>query len=303
MLAFPSVRISHLLIAIQVYAILLVSAPVLAESLDGVPPLRESLDPRLQTKLEKTLRSLELWPAVENGKLAVALVDIVDLVNPRLAAVNGDEMYYAASLPKIAILLGAFVEIERGRLQITPEIRGDLTDMIRKSSNSAATKMLNLVGKQRLIEILRSEPYRLYDPAVNGGLWIGKEYASSEAYERDPLHNLSHGATAIQTARFYYLLETGQLVNRQLTEEMKTILSEPGINHKFVKGLSGIPGIKIYRKSGSWRHWHSDSALIEAGRHKYILVALAEDEAGGQWLSRIAESMHRLIESTGVAPE
>jgi beta-lactamase class A len=303
MLAFPSVRIGHLFIAIQVYAILLVSAPVLAESLDGVPPLRESFDPRLQEKLEKTLRSLELWPAVENGKLAVALVDIVDLVNPRLAAVNGDEMYYAASLPKIAILLGAFVEIERGRLQITPEIRGDLTDMIRKSSNSAATKMLNLVGKQRLIEILRSEPYRLYDPAVNGGLWVGKEYASSEAYERDPLHNLSHGATAIQTARFYYLLETGQLVNRQLAEEMKTILSEPGINHKFVKGLAGIPGIKIYRKSGSWRHWHSDSALIEAGRHKYILVALAEDEAGGQWLSRIAESMHRLIESTGVAPE
>ena len=303
MLAFPSVQIGHLFIAIQVYAILLVSAPVLAESLDGVPPLRESFDPRLQEKLEKTLRSLELWPAVENGKLAVALVDIVDLVNPRLAAVNGDKMYYAASLPKIAILLGAFVEIERGRLQITPEIRGDLTDMIRKSSNSAATKMLNLVGKQRLIEILRSEPYRLYDPAVNGGLWVGKEYASSEAYERDPLHNLSHGATAIQTARFYYLLETGQLVNRQLAEEMKTILSEPGINHKFVKGLAGIPGIKIYRKSGSWRHWHSDSALIEAGRHKYILVALAEDEAGGQWLSRIAESMHRLIESTGVAPE
>ena len=295
--------IGRLFFAVQVYAILLMSAPAIAEPLNGVQPLRESFDPQLQAKLEKTLRSLELWPAVENGKLAVALVDMVDLVNPRLAAVTGDEMYYAASLPKIAILLGAFVEVERGRLEITPEIRRDLTDMIRKSSNSAATRMLILVGKERLIEILRSEPYRLYDPAVNGGLWVGKEYGSSGAYKRDPLHNLSHGATAIQAARFYYLLETGQLVNRQLAEEMKTILSDPAINHKFVKGLSGIPDIKIYRKSGSWRHWHSDSALIEAGRHKYILVALAEHKAGGEWLSRIAESMHRLIESTGPAPE
>ena len=295
--------IGRLFIAIQVLVILLVSAPVLAESSYRAPRLRESFDPRLQDELESNLRSLKLWPAVENGKLAVALVDIEDLGSPRLAAVNGDEMFYAASLPKIAILLGAFVEIEAGRLQATPEVRGYLTDMIRYSSNSAATKVLNLVGKRRLIEILRSEPYRLYDPAVNGGLWVGKEYASSAAYERDPLHNLSHGATAIQAARFYYLLETGQLVNQQLAEEMKLVLSGPGINHKFVKALSGIPGIKIYRKSGSWRSWHSDSVLIEAGRHKYILVALAEDQAGGYWLSRIALSMHRLVTSAGVASE
>ena len=301
MLAFPSMRIGRLFFAIQIYAVLLVSAPVLADSLDGVPLLRESFDPGLQAKLERTLRSLGLGPSVDQGKLAVALVDITDLGNPRLASVNGDKMYYAASLPKIAILLGAFVEIERGELQATPEIRRSLTDMIRVSSNSAATKMLNLVGRQDLIDILRSEPFRLYDPVVNGGLWVGKEYAPSKAYKPDPLHNLSHGATAMQTARFYYLLETGQLVNPQLTREMKAMLSKPGINHKFVKGLSIIPGVKIYRKSGSWRRWHSDSALIEAGHHKYILVALTEDRAGGQWLSRMAEPVHHLIVPTTLA--
>ena len=292
--------ICRLLFALQVYAILLLSAPVMAEVSDRAPRLREAFDPALQEELEKNLRSLELWPMVEKGKLSVALVDIKDLGKPRLAAVNGDQMFYAASLPKIAILLGAFVEIERGRLPATPEIFGELTDMIRYSSNAAATKMLNLVGKERLIEILQSEPYRLYDPAVNGGLWVGKEYASSQAYARDPLHNFSHGATAIQAARFYYLLETGQLVTPQLAEEMKAILSEPGIKHKFVKGLSGIPDLKIYRKSGTWKQWHSDSVLIEAAGHKYILVALAKDQAGGEWLSRIALSMHRLVTSAGV---
>ena len=296
-------RFGRLFLAVQVCAILAATAAVPADVSDRAPRLREHFAPEFQAELEQTLRSLALWPAVENGKLAVALVDIEDMGKPRLAAVNGDQMFYAASLPKIAILLGAFVEIERGRLKATPEMREHLTSMIRYSSNSAATKVLNLVGKERLIEILRSEPYRLYDPAVNGGLWVGKEYASSQAYARDPLHNLSHGATAIQAARFYYLLETGQLVKQPLAEEMKLILSEPGINHKFVEGLSGIPGLKIYRKSGSWRHWHSDSVLIEAGRKKYILVALAEDEAGGQWLSRIALSIHRLIAPAGATSE
>ncbi len=300
MLTFPNMRLCRLIIATQVCALLLVSTPVVAGISDRAPRLRDSFDAGLQAKLESSLRSLNLWPMVENDKLAIALVDIADLGNPRLAAVNGDQMFYAASLPKIAILLGAFVEIERGRLQATPELRGHLTSMIRYSSNSAATKVLNLVGKQRLIEILVSEPYRLYDLATNGGLWVGKEYASSGAYQRDPLHNLSHGATAIQAARFYFLLETGQLVSRQLAEEMKEILSNPGINHKFVKGLKGIPDLKIYRKSGTWKQWHSDSVLIEAAGHKYILVALARDPAGGEWLSRIALSMHHLITSPRV---
>ena len=90
------------------------------------------------------------------------------------------------------------------------------------------------VGKERLLEILQSDLYHLYDPDVNGGLWIGKEYGKSSAYKRDPLHNLSHGATPMQAARFYYLLETGQLCNPKLTAEMKDMLGNPGINHKFV---------------------------------------------------------------------
>jgi len=52
------------------------------------------------------------------------------------------------------------------------------------------------------------------------------------------------------------------------------MLSKPGINHKFVKGLMAVhPDSKIFRKSGSWRRWHADSALVERDGHKYIMVA------------------------------
>lgn len=271
---------------------------------DGVADgdaLRERYDPDLQEGLETTLQHLSLDDDAAREKLCVTVVDITNLHEPRVAEVNGDHMMYAASMPKIAILLGAFVEAERGRLTLDQTNIESMTRMIRVSSNSDATRMLNLVGKRRVNRILQSEKYRLYDPAVNGGLWVGKEYAQGVAFERDPLHNLSHGATAMQTARFYYMLEAGELVNPKLTRLMKSMLSEPGIKHKFVKGLAGMPGVKIYRKSGSWQHWHADSALIEAEGRKYILVALADDSRGGDWLAALAPEVHRLIVPTRLA--
>ena len=70
-----------------------------------------------------------------------------------------------------------------------------------------------------------------------GGLWVGKAYARGGAYQRDPMHQISHGITAMQGARFYYLLDTNRLVGPELTLKMKQILANPGIDHKFVKGL------------------------------------------------------------------
>ncbi|MFW5443369.1 MAG: serine hydrolase [Methylococcaceae bacterium] len=262
---------------------------------ESYPSLSDSIDPVLQRKLEHVIESIGLGPAVRNKKLSLDLVDITDLDNPRVAAINGENMVYAASLPKIAILLGAFVEIERGKMKLDDKTYQTLTDMIRYSSNQAATEMYHRVGEARLAEILQSDRFKLYDKDDNGGLWVGKEYGKAKAWKRDPLHNLSHGASAMQTARFYYLLETGRLVSEPLASKMKEILSKPAIHHKFVKGLEDRPGAKIYRKSGSWRAWHADSAIVESGGHKFIVVALAENPRGGKWLQKMIVPLHDLI--------
>ena len=263
---------------------------------DTYPSLTDSIDPELQRNLEKVINSIGLGPAVKSKKLSLDLVDITDLKHPRVAAINGGNMVYAASLPKIAILLGAFVEIERGKMELDLDTRQTLTEMIRFSSNAAATEMYHRVGEARLAEILQSDRYKLYDRDENGGLWVGKEYGKSKAWKRDPLHNISHGATAMQTARFYYLLETGRLVSEPLASKMKEILSHPAIQHKFVKGLAEArPGAKVYRKSGSWRTWHADSAIVESGGHKFIVVALAEHPNGGKWMQELIVPLHDLI--------
>ena len=73
-------------------------------------------------------------------------------------------------LPKITILLGAFVEIECGNIKMDDETRAVLTRMIRNSSNRDATEVLMRVGMPNLAEILQYDRYRLYDKKHNGGL-------------------------------------------------------------------------------------------------------------------------------------
>jgi len=259
-------------------------------------PLWSKLDQTLQRGLEASLVELGLAGAARAHDLSVSLVDVTDLENPRVAAVNGDQMMYAASLPKIAVLLAAFERVAEGGLVLDAETEASLTRMIRVSSDVDAARMMQRVGKPFIADVLQRPRYRLYDPKRGGGLWAGKDYAQAGLWRRDPLQNLSHAATTMQVARFYYLLETGNLVSPEASRKMKQILGAPGIDHKFVAGLGAIaPDARIYRKSGTWAQWHADSAIVEHGSRKYIAVALAESRQGGLWMRELIVALDRLI--------
>jgi beta-lactamase class A len=274
--------------------------PSTAELSDGhVEPLAEAHDLALQLELERVVRRQGLWNAVEKGELALLLAIVTDPDRPRLAQLNGHRMMYAASLPKIAILFGAVVSLERGRLQLTRSLYRDMIDMIRVSCNDCATRVLAQVGREELIELLQEPKYGFYDPDGEGGLWVGKDYGPSQAYHRDPLYGLSHGATAFQAARLYYRMQTGTLVGPEYTRLMLEALSRPAIEHKFVKGLKGIPGVEILRKSGSWRNYHSDSALVHYKDQTYIMVGLTTNQTGGQWLTQLAAPLNELAGAQG----
>jgi beta-lactamase class A len=280
------------------------SGPVFAQS--EYPLLRERLDPEFLEVVWKELRAefpdaTAPGPATKAKKVALVVVDITAPSEPKVASINGDVMMYAASLPKIAILLGAFVQIERGRMTLDEKLREQLIRMIRDSSNKAATAVLHQVGFDTLADILQSERYRLYDPEHNGGLWVGKDYGGAKAWKRDPLHGISHGATAMQVARFYYLLITDRLVSPKHTKDMLEILSDPALQHKFVKGLKqDNPDAELYRKSGTWRVFHSDSSIVIDKHYRYIAVAIGEHPQWGAGLVRIIQAVDNAVESLHV---
>jgi beta-lactamase class A len=260
-------------------------------------PLWEWRDPKLQLELEVAMAKLGLAPALARRMLAVALVDITRIERPRVSAINGDRMFYAASLPKIAVMLAVFAKAESGELEIDEETRAQLYRMIRASSNPDSTALMRKVGKEYIAEVLRSPRYRLYDTSHNGGLWAGKDYAGGGLWQRDPIHNFSHGATVMQVARFFFLLEKGELVSREASREMKQILMREGTGRKFLKGFRQVrPDAAIYRKGGTWHNFHADGALVERrDGAAYIAVALTESASGKEWLTQIAMAMDGLI--------
>lgn len=251
----------------------------------AVKNFEEIQDQSLQGKLDAILHSNKHWTALSKNKLLnIGIVDMSDPLNPRYAAINSENMVYAASLPKIAVLLAGQDAISRGKIVETAEVKADMRSMIAKSSNSAATRMINRVGLKEMGEIMKS--YQLYDQANGGGLWVGKAYGGSNGRIGDPIKNLSHAASVKQVCKYYYKLAFGQLVSPERSKEMLNMLVDPELHHKFVSVLDRVaPNAKVYRKSGTWSTWHTDSALVWDQDRKYIVVALAED-AGGETILR-----------------
>ena len=255
----------------------------------------ENLERVLKNELSTNPRLKRL---IKQKHFALAVVDLNDPNHIKFAGINEYHMMYAASLPKIAILYTVMDAVENNEIPYTPELKKSLKKMIAVSSNKSATEMIDKVGFDRIEQTLRKEGQALYDEAEGGGLWVGKRYAAQGDRRGDPLKNLSHGATAFHTAYFYYQLVYGKLINSKRSAEMLEILRDPKLNHKFIHTLSQIaPKAKFFRKSGSWKQYHSDSVLIWGPDRKYIVVALVESPQGEQIIRNLIKPIENALKS------
>jgi beta-lactamase class A len=266
-------------------------------------PLDQRWDKSLQAKLNQALKQDKLWQAlIDRGKMAVGLVDLGNPGLPRFAQVNGNTMMYAASLPKIAILLAAFQGFQDGSLTETPPIRTDLIEMIRRSDNFAASRMIARIGLKKIERVILEPRYRFYDAKKGGGIWVGSSFARNGEENPEPLKNLHQAATVNQVCRFYYLLAYGKLINPERSQQMLRILAFPDLHDKFISALEGaVPFNRLYRKSGEFRVWYSDSILVwgETWR-RYILVAMVEHEQGEQILRKLVPVAEDILRAPAV---
>jgi beta-lactamase class A len=244
-------------------------------------PLSQRLDQALQARLELALKRHASWqPLLVQGKMSVGLVDLSNPIAPRFAQVNGDTMMYGASLPKLMVLLAAFQGFEDGSLEDTPEVHRDLIEMIRRSDNLAASRMIGRIGLRKIEALASDRRYQFYDPK-KGGIWLGGTFSHGGEKNPEPITGLSHTATAYQLCRFYYLLAYGRLISPERSRQMLKILAFPDLPGKFVSVLEpAVPPDRLYRKSGEVRGFHADSILVWAGWRRYILVAMVEDGGG-----------------------
>lgn len=246
-------------------------------------PLGTCEDFVLQNALRQKVSENPKWKLLaQQERLAIGIVDLSDPFNIKYAHLNGRTMMYAASLPKIGVLLAATDALEKGELPESKEVLQDMRLMIAKSNNQATTRLIDRLGYKKIANVLKDPKYSLYNEKAGGGIWVGKRYAASGPRNPDPIKGLSHAATVEQVCRFYYLMAFGKLVSKERSLQMMEMMVNPELHHKFVNTLDKVaPEATVFRKSGSWKNFHSDSAMVlEHGWRKYILVALVEDPEG-----------------------
>ncbi len=227
---------------------------------------------------------------IEGEQTAVGLLD---LKTGRLAMLRADTQYYAASVPKIAILLAYFQTQVKLPAELDQETRHELGLMIKRSDNALAAKYSKIVGLQGIADVLTLPFYRLYDPMHGGGLWVGKHYGKSDERLRDPLAGESHAATVRQLLRYYLMLEHGRLVNPEASKVMREIFDSPDLEHLQSKVVLGLADrdVKIRRKSGTWTDWHADTAVVTGEDRHYIIAVLTHHEQGAEYIIDLARSI------------
>lgn len=244
--------------------------------------------PELQQAVEKMDSDLRARFAMAEKQTAVG---VLDLRSGQLAIVRPDAIFYAASVPKIAILLGWFAQ-HPNPAETDAATRHELGLVIKQSSNELAAKYSQLVGLGFIRITL--DRYWLYDRDRGGGIWLGKHYGMDAERVVDPVGSHSHAATVRQVLRFYLLLEQGKLVSPEASAAMREIFASPDIPHKddkFIAGLAGRPELEIRRKAGWWEDWHHDSAVVTGPDRHYVIVALTHHARGEEYLTAFATAV------------
>ena len=245
------------------------------------------VDPALQSGLEKLDAGLRARYGMTTAQSAGKHWGLLDLNTLRLAMIHPDREEYAASIPKIGILLAYFQLHPEAATNLNPQTRHELGLMAKASNNEMAAKFSNELGLKPIQAVLDS--YDFYNTNHGGGIWVGKHYGQGHERYGDPIGDNSHAATVRQLLRYFLMLEQGKLVSPAASKTMREIFASPDIPHddiKFVKGLKGRE-VQIIRKWGSWEDWLHDSAVISGGGRHYILVALTKHPKGDDYLARI----------------
>jgi beta-lactamase class A len=250
------------------------------------------VDPALQRQLESIDAGLRSEFGITTDQVSVGVFDLQRL---RLAMIHPDRIDYAASVPKVGILLAYFQLHPAAATNLDAQTRHELGLMAKVSSNEMAAKFSREMGLRQIQQVLNS--YHLYDTNCGGGIWVGKHYGAGGERIGDPIGNHSHAATVRQLLRFYLLLEQGKLVSPEASRAMREIFASPDIPHdhiKFVKGLERRD-VQIIRKWGTWEDWYHDSAVVTGPGRDYILVALTHHPKGDEYLVKLAQAVDDLL--------
>ncbi len=275
--------------------ILLILLPCIGRSHDLQSSLEIVQDSALSARLAEFVRDVGLdstFNVGEDGTEQISLA-VIDLTSdtPRLGGVYPDNFIYPASVYKMYVGAAVLKQISEGEYSLwdrvavkspndvdrgkeilndpRPLLRdGDtvtvnylLDLMITRSDNSAANCLIDLARREKINEMIR------------GFGWNGSEVTRKFLKRKfeDPGYDTIRGTEtcARHAAEFMYRVYSGTLVNRWVSQQMKTFLGRQLDTSKVAAGLPA--GVMFYHKTGWFAYWTNDVGIVE-GNARYIVA-------------------------------
>ena len=246
--------------------------------------------------LQKIIKDVNLhgiYDAGEDGmeKISFAVIDLSGK-QPVIGGVEMDNFIYPASVYKIYIAMEVLKQISNGQYSLfyayvvkspndvdkSSEISWDprpllkagdtvtinylLDLMITRSDNSASNCLIDIANRKNINKTMHEYGWQ--------GSEVTRKFLSRKL--EDPGYDTitSTMTNALHAADFMYKVQTNQLVNPWVSQQMKVLLGRQLDTTKLATGLPH--NAMFYHKSGWWSYFTNDVGIVDDGKVKYIIA-------------------------------
>lgn len=265
---------------------------------------------------------VEIQQSIDSSQGTFAMA-FKDLQSGNQFAINGNEIFHAASTMKTPVMMEVFKQVNQGKLALTDSvlIKNEFTSIVDgstfalDSSNDSDPDLYKCIGSKLTLDSLLS---RMIDMSSNLAtniiinmigaknvnntmemlgvkkLKVLRGVEDQKAFDMK-LNNIT---TAADQVILYEKLAKGKFINKQACRQMIEILSKQKHNEIIPAYLP--KNILVAHKTGSITGVEHDGGIIFLpGGHKYILILLSkglvDEKAGIRTLANISKIVYENV--------
>jgi beta-lactamase class A len=208
----------------------------------------------------------------------------INLTSGEKIGLRAEEAFPSASVMKLPILVELERQIAAGTLSWTESLRAEVGAMVAVSDNSAANQIADAI-----------HPQSVNDTMAKLGLG-GTHFLNLFSDTRGAANPSQNQTTPGNMARLLELIATDQMVNPQVSGDIRTLLSRNADRSKLVRLLP--PDARVAHKSGWYEGVANDVGIVTVDRvpTRWVIAVFTENlpdaETGNQIVAAISKAIY-----------
>lgn len=237
-----------------------------------------------------------------NGQAGRYGVGVKNLRTGQTAFVNEQQVFEAASLFKLSVIVETFKKREAGILSFR-----DTLTVTEKAVSFDLGVYKHEVGEPVTITKALEDMIVLSDNVYANVLldavrsWDVNNTMLSYGLTRTDISKEGLTTSPSDILRFYEQLATGRIVNREASQEIIDVLLKQKIRDRIPFLLP--EGIRVAHKTGNLEGLSHDAGIVYAPRGAYIIVILSQDLpdelAASKTIAKISQAVYRYFGNNG----